>query len=150
MCVWEETAMSEIARNINEEYWRPVQPPRTMMNTVVSEALCTNCGTEYAMGARFCHVCGADREPQMGLGKSAGISRIMDFDQIREKLGLSSASLILFAVGCVCVLAAMFVGLIYTANTVLDWQAVQVWRIEWMLAALVSFVAAILLKKTSA
>ncbi len=144
--------MSEIARNINQEYWRPAQPPRTMMNSnaLVSEAVCTNCGTEYAMGARFCHVCGADREPQMGLGKSKGFAHFMDFDQIRERLGLSSASLVLLFVGCACVLAALLVGLIYTANTVLDWQAVQIWRIEWMLAALVSFAAAILLKKTSA
>lgn len=142
--------MSEIARNINQEYWRPAQPPRTMMNALVSEAVCTNCGTEYAMGARFCHVCGADREPQMGLGKSAGFTRMLDFDQIREKLGLSSASLVLLVVGCGCVLAALLTGVIYTANTVLDWQAVQVWRIEWMLAALVAFVAAILLKKTPA
>jgi len=142
--------MSEVARNISQEYWRPAQPPRTMMNAPVSEAVCTNCGTEYALGARFCHVCGADREPQMGLGRSTGFTRMMDFDQIREKLGMSSASLVLLVVGCACVLAALLTGVIYTANTVLDWQAVQVWRIEWMLAALVAFVAAILLKKTPA
>lgn len=142
--------MSEIARNLTQEYWRPAQPPRTQMNALVSEAVCTNCGTEYAMGARFCHVCGADREPQMGLGKSSGLARMLDFDQIREKLGLSSASLVLFVVGCACILAALLTGVIYTANTVLDWQAVQVWRIEWMLAALVSFAAAILLKKVKA
>jgi hypothetical protein len=37
--------------------------------------------------------------------------------------------------------------LVFTATTVLDWQAVQVWRIEWLLAAAVAFLAAILLKR---
>ena len=48
--------------------------------------------------------------------------------------------------GVLCVLAAIGTGLIYTASTTLDWQAVQVWRIEWLLAAVVAFLAGILLK----
>jgi len=38
--------------------------------------------------------------------------------------------------------------LFFTAATVLDWQAVQLWRIEWLLGAAVAFVAGILLKKS--
>jgi hypothetical protein len=38
----------------------------------------------------------------------------------------------------------------YTAATVLDWQAVQIWRIEWLLASAAAFLAGILLKKTDA
>jgi len=45
------------------------------------------------------------------------------------------------------VIAAISVGFIYSANTLVDWQAVQTWRIEWMLAAIVAFVAGILLKR---
>jgi cytosine/uracil/thiamine/allantoin permease len=48
--------------------------------------------------------------------------------------------------GVVCALAAVGTGLIYTATTVLDWQAVQIWRVEWLLAAIVAFLAGILLK----
>jgi hypothetical protein len=31
----------------------------------------------------------------------------------------------------------------------LDWQAVQLWRIEWLLGATASFLAGILLKKSA-
>ena len=47
-------------------------------------------------------------------------------------------------------LAALLVGFIFSANTVLDWQAVQMWRIEWLLAAVACFVAGILLRQPSA
>jgi hypothetical protein len=43
--------------------------------------------------------------------------------------------------------AALLTGFIFSAATVLDWQAVQLWRIEWLLAAIALFVAGILLKK---
>ncbi|HWR36419.1 MAG TPA: zinc ribbon domain-containing protein [Clostridia bacterium] len=141
--------MPDVVRNDTQEYWRPAQPPRTNLNASPTEVLCANCGTEYALGARFCHVCGAERETQMGMGGvRPAFSRMLDFDQIKERLGMSSASLVLMVVGFACALAAMLTGVIYTANTVLDWQAVQIWRIEWMLAALVAFGAAILLRKS--
>jgi hypothetical protein len=38
------------------------------------------------------------------------------------------------------------VGLL-TAKTLVDWQAIQMYRIEWLLAATAAFVAGILLKK---
>jgi hypothetical protein len=38
---------------------------------------------------------------------------------------------------------------IFTARTPLDWQAVQLWRIEWLLAGIAGFAAGLLLKKTS-
>ena len=72
---------------------------------------------------------------------------ILDFEHIRGVLGLSVASLVAFIFGMICVIAAVCVGFIYSANTLVDWQAVQTWRIEWMLAAVVAFVAGILLKK---
>ena len=74
-------------------------------------------------------------------------TEILDFENIKNALGLSTASLIAFIVGVVCVIAAVMTGMIYSANTLVRWQAVQTWRIEWMLAAIVAFVAGILLKK---
>jgi len=112
-----------------------------------AETLCSNCGSGYAVGARFCHVCGNEREPEMRISKHFRILEILDFDQICERFGLNAISLVLTVIGAACVLGALFVGVIYTANTVLDWQAVQVWRIQWMLGALVAFVAAILMNK---
>ena len=58
-------------------------------------------------------------------------------------------ALVFFVVGVACALAAIAVGFLYTANTVLDWQAVQLWRIEWLLGSAASFLAAIALKKNS-
>jgi len=49
----------------------------------------------------------------------------------------------------ICVAGAVGVGLIFTVQTTLDWQAVQVWRIEWLLGASASFLAGILLKKST-
>jgi hypothetical protein len=49
--------------------------------------------------------------------------------------------------GFACVVAAIITGIRFTATTLLDWQAIQLWRIEWLLAAIALFVAGILLKK---
>ena len=112
--------------------------------------VCQRCNTEFVLGSRFCHVCGAGRD---AVKQDAGITRnfaqLLDFHIIKDALGLSVGSLVAFVVGLLCTIAAMVTGLIYTASTVLDWQAVQVWRIEWLLAGLVAFAAGILLKRSS-
>ena len=139
--------MSDGVRNITQEYWRPVQPPQTEIGSLGAEMLCNNCGSEYAVGARFCHVCGNEREPENTVSGRSRIVDLIDFSQICERLGLSAIALVFTFVGFGCIIGAIMVGLVYTANTVLDWQAVQVWRIQWMLGALVAFAAAILLNK---
>ena len=140
--------MSEAARNVEHEYWRPaVQPAREAAQpaaVAATEQACQSCGADYVMGARYCHVCGSERDVLEGTDR--GFSRWLDFHQIRSAMGLSMGSLIAFVVGIACVLAAIFTGLVYTAATVLDWQAVQLWRIEWLLAAVAAFAAGILLK----
>ena len=139
--------MSEGTRHITQEYWRPAQPPRAETRGMQTETLCSNCGSEYALGARFCHVCGNEREPEMHIARHYRIAEILNFEAICERLGLNAVAMVLTVIGAVCVLGALLVGVIYTANTVLDWQAVQLWRIQWMLGAMVAFVAAILLNK---
>jgi hypothetical protein len=108
--------------------------------------LCPRCHTEFVVGARFCHVCGTDRELQPDTAPR-GLTRYLDFTLIRDALGLTVGALVAFVFGIACTIAAIAVGFMYTATTVLDWQAVQVWRIEWLLAAVVAFVAGILLKR---
>ena len=49
--------------------------------------------------------------------------------------------------GFACVIAAIVTGFIFTATTLLDWQAVKLWRIEWLLGAVAMFAAGFLLKK---
>jgi hypothetical protein len=140
---------------------------------------CPRCGTEFLLGSRFCHSCGgkrpaavdpaalADAAALAGLwhqavggvqSAAAAISwrkiklpawlHYLHFHEIKSWIGLSTASLIAFLVGAGCVVGALLVGLL-TARTYVDWQAIQFYRAEWLLAATASFVAGILLKKSS-
>jgi len=70
------------------------------------------------------------------------------FHEIKSRLGLPTASMVAFLIGLGCVAGALLVGLL-TAKTLVDWQAIQSYRVEWLLAATASFVAGILLKKPS-
>lgn len=140
---------------------------------------CPRCGTEFLLGSRFCHSCGgrrpaaisssarADAAALAGLWERAihplqsavaGISwskikfpawmRHLHFHEIQSRLGLSTPSLIAFVTGLACVAGALLVG-VYSVKTWNDFQAIQYYRAEWLLAATASFVAGILLKKPS-
>ena len=73
----------------------------------------------------------------------------LHFHQIKRWIGLPTASMVAFFIGLGCVAGAIGVSLIYKAQNFVDFQAIQMWRIEWLLAATASFVAGILLKKPS-
>ena len=136
---------------------------------------CPRCGTEFLLGSHFCHSCGkrrpasidsssnADAAEMAGLWQQAvhaigsrvsGISRRrvqfpvwlrhLHFHEIKRNVGLSTPSLIAFLIGLGCVLGALLVGLL-TAKTLVEWQAIQYYRAEWLLAATAAFVAGILL-----
>ena len=72
--------------------------------------------------------------------------RYLHFHEIKSWIGLPTASLVAFVLGIGCVAGALLVGLL-RARTFVDWQAIQFYRVEWLLAATASFVAGILLKK---
>jgi hypothetical protein len=74
--------------------------------------------------------------------------RYLHFHEIQRWVGLSTASMISFVIGLCCVAGALTVGFI-TAKTLVEWQAIQFYRLEWLLAATAAFVAGILLKKPS-
>jgi hypothetical protein len=138
---------------------------------------CPGCGTEFLLGSRFCHSCGrrrpeaisgtarADAADMAGLWELAVARtksvagrvhwnripfpswlRYLHFHEIQSRVGLPTASLIAFILGLGCVAGALLVGLL-TARTLVDWQAIQFYRAEWLLAATAAFVAGILLKK---
>jgi hypothetical protein len=73
--------------------------------------------------------------------------KVLEFHNVKQWLGLSTASLVAFVAGLGCLLAAIAVGVIYTVQNLADFQAVQWWRMQWLLAGLVAFVAGILLKQ---
>jgi hypothetical protein len=138
---------------------------------------CPRCSTEFLLGARFCHTCGGQRPQAISAvtrNDAAAIANIWErcihqagevveafswnkvklptwlhylhFHEIKSRTGLSTGSLISFVIGLACVAGALLVGLL-TAKTLVDWQAIQFYRAEWLLAATASFVAGILLKK---
>jgi hypothetical protein len=108
--------------------------------------VCSGCGAEFVPGAMFCHACGTTRTVEAALAQ--GWTRYLEFHNIQEWLALPTPSLLAFIVGLGCVLASVAVGL-FSVQTVLDWQAVQVWRIQWLLGAAVSFLAGCLLKRNA-
>jgi hypothetical protein len=138
---------------------------------------CPRCGSEFLLGSHFCHSCGGRRpaaiDPaaradaaamasfwvetvegvhsvvtQFSLSKLTFPSwmRYLHFHEIKNRTGLSTGSLIAFVMGLACIAGALLVGLL-TAKTLVDWQAIQFYRAEWLLASTASFVAGILLKK---
>jgi len=144
--------MSEVIDNAPQEFWRPpLAQPEAVVPTMVE--VCDRCETEFMVGARFCHDCGASRQPRTSLSaeprwmRSLEFLKVLEFQNVKDWLGLSTASLIAFFGGLGCVLAAIAVGVIYSVQNLADFQAIQSWRMQWLLAALVAFVVGILLKQ---
>jgi hypothetical protein len=142
--------MAQASRSTSQEYWRPPNPKGArLFESVSAEGSCWRCGMEYSPGARFCHVCGSSREPQVQAAipiDRAEPRRATRLSPLRLTLPLTS--FICFVLGVACVVGAAFLGVIYKTDTLVDWQAVQVWRIEWLLAALAALLGGLLLKKT--
>src|SRR5438309_3275156 len=132
-----------------QEFWKPaVAPQQEAALAENTDQVCQECGTDFVLGSRFCYVCGADRHANLAAKAATGlISAWIDFASLREALGQSNASLIALVMGFACVIAAIVTGFVFTATTLLDWQAVQLWRIEWLLGAVAMFAAGFLLKK---
>jgi hypothetical protein len=155
--------MADVVPNTPQEFWRPPVAEPALVSPTVAPAMievCDRCETEYIAGSRFCHVCGRSRvaEVNFSLGSLLQQARMLlqhlEFQniervslQVRRQLGLSVAALVAFLVGVFCLLSSIAVGMVFAVQTTLDWQALQLWRIEWLLGALVCFVAAILLKR---
>lgn len=186
--------MAEVVHGAQQEFWRSptvpkpaVEAPLPTVTLEISEA-CATCGTEFMVGAHFCHTCGL-RRPTMAAtmtmtgsdaavmtgvrarsmsfvvtGVAAGAHWTADFwrrisfpdwlhylhfHEIKRWVGLPTAALIAFIIGLGCVAGAIGVSVFYKASNLAEFQAIQTWRIEWLLAATASFVAGILLKKPS-
>jgi cytosine/uracil/thiamine/allantoin permease len=95
------------------------------------------------VGSHFCHVCGTERLDHAQMDWT----RYLDVQSIKAFFGLSTLTLAAFLVGIACLLAALIVGVVYNVQDYSDFQAVQFWRVEWLLGAVAAFVAGILLKQ---
>jgi len=111
--------------------------------------VCDSCASEFMVGSLFCHVCGASRATRPTTASNSHWTLYLEFHHIQRALGLSTASLVAFLVGMVClIMAGIAVGLIYSVQTFNDFQAVQFYRMQWLLGAIAAFAAGLLLKKT--
>ena len=141
--------MPPVAGRSSKEYWRSPNPEiMRLVSTMPAPTSCWHCGADYAAAAHFCHICGSDREKPLTVAddpNTAASSK--EAIGLLDLLGLTVSSLIFFLLGMACMIAALVTGMVYKADTLVDWQAVQLWRIEWLLAASASLLAGILLKK---
>jgi hypothetical protein len=177
--------MAEVIHDTEQEFWRPpVVREIASEEVIVSDVMptmaeaCSHCSTEFLLGSRFCHACGA-RRPEKGAAlrvmpagalardfiseklswlqsATSDLSkrkiavpswlRYLHFHEIKRSIGLPMPSLIAFMIGLGCVFGVLGVSLFYRASNLAEFQAIQMWRVEWLLAAIASFVAGMLLK----
>ena len=116
----------------------------TQAEQPVRHDLCHRCGAEFVVDSPFCRMCGHARGTEAPRA-SRRSSHLLYFHQLCSRLGLSMLAMICLLAGLVCLGAAIATGFIYTSSTLVDWQAVQIWRAEWLLAAGVVFLCGILL-----
>ena len=140
--------MGQSARSGSQEYWRPANPEvMRLVERPLTGAKCWRCEEEYPPGARFCHVCGSEREPRAVTPAGSSSAAELQPQSLRQRLGLSRPCMAFFVLAMILLIAAMATGWLYKTETLVDWQAVQLWRIEWLLAASTALLAGILLKK---
>jgi len=147
----------EAADQVQRDFWRPpLSGSSSGSNAVAASAASAvatsersatcRCGTEFIVSSLFCHACGV-RRPDLNAARPFGIPGQVELAALGERLGLTIPVVIAFLVGILCVVGAVAVSAFFSARTLLDWQAIQLWRIEWLLAAVAAFVAGCLLKK---
>src|SRR5438552_1293961 len=139
--------MADTVRDAHQEFWRPPlnQPVASDMAEV-----CRRCGTEFMVGAAFCHICGSGRHRSTEATGSSwtrhlGFLGAIEFGRVKGWMGLSLPSLCAFLVGIACLFAALGVGLV-SVQDVSDFEAIQLWRMQWLMTACAAFLVGILFK----
>ena len=146
--------MSEVIHSAKHDFWRPPIVQEAVAAAPAFVEACDGCGAEFMVGARFCHGCGSVRQTQAhplsqhNWMRYLQFLRALEFQNVQNWLGLPLPSMIAFVAGVGCLLVALFVGLVYSVQTFQDFQAIQFWRMQWILGAVAAFVAGILLKRT--
>ncbi|MGA2234881.1 MAG: hypothetical protein ABSG23_05360 [Terriglobales bacterium] len=140
--------MAEAADQTRHEFWRPPMPAAAAVANPERSATCHRCAAEFIVSSLYCHACGARRpDPGASTARKLAIPGLAELASLGERLGLTTPAAVAFLVGVLCVVGALAVSVFFSARTVIDWQAIQLWRIEWLLAAVAAFAAGCLLKK---
>lgn len=153
------------------EFWKPAVATRTEGGTPrdTVHPYCRSCGAECVPDSLYCHVCGSDRQADVDIESGRRVPTVVRLAfravarlashsvaavasrlaSLRDALGQTNASMAALLAGGFCLIAALVTGFFFSATTLLDWQAVQLWRIEWLLAAVALMTTGVLLKKQS-
>jgi len=108
---------------------------------------CSHCGGEMLADARVCPHCGTESRPSVVERRQRGTPILPLFTSLRNASARTIAPGLALITGGACIVAAAVTSLVFKATNLVDWQAVQLWRIEWLLAAIAILLAGILLKK---
>jgi hypothetical protein len=138
--------MAEVADQAQHEFWRPPLLANTPVIKLERSGTCTHCGSEFIVSSIFCHSCGAKRPP-LNSAQTMEVPGLAELTALGDRLGLTVPAATAFVLGALCLIGALAVGILFSARTALDWQAIQLWRIEWLVGAVAAFVAGCLLKK---
>ena len=140
--------MAEVAQDAKHNFWRPPKAaPEAGAQQDLAE-VCDRCGLAFIIGSRFCYNCGATRPESSEAIRFQQRTIIFRLASLGKRLELSPGAFIAFLFGIACMIGAVAIGFVYSARTLLDWQAVQLWRMELLLGAVASFVAGCLLRPT--
>lgn len=144
-CLFPFNPMTDIIQSTTQEFWHSplAGRPRPAVAAPSLSSACSGCTAEFIPGAAFCHSCGSARALQL----SEGWISHLEISHLQLAVGLSRPSFVAFFLGLAFALAALLSGVFSNPQTVMDWQVVQAWRIEWLLASVAAFVAGILLKR---
>lgn len=139
--------MADLAQNARQEFWRPPQE-QPALHTALPDA-CRRCGTEFMVGAAFCHICGMGRH-RSGPNNARWMEHLvflktLDFMKLKRFFGLPTGSLCAFLTGGLFVVIALAQGF-RNGQEFSDFEAIQLLRIQWLMAACAAFLAGILLK----
>ena len=137
--------MSEAINQAQHDFWRP---PLAAATAGRDRSTTCRCGTEYIVSSLYCHACGHSR-PDVNSPSALEIPGVAELASVGERLGLTLPSVVAFLFGLICLVGALSVSLFFSVKTLVDWQAIQMWRMEWLLAAIAAFVAGCLLKKST-
>jgi hypothetical protein len=140
--------MAEMAHGAQHDFWHPPMQtgvPEAANHADLQEA-CDRCKAEFIVESRYCHNCGTNRPGSIPASGRVESLSLLQLGSLAQHLGLSTGALVAFLLGIFCLLGAIAVGVVYSVRTTVDWQAIQLWRIEWLLAAVAAFLAGCLLK----
>jgi hypothetical protein len=144
--------MSEAVPSSRQEFWlRPGIAATLPTAASNGESLksCVHCATEFMAGSRFCYLCGAKREMEAAPKpwvRHHSFSQLIGIRYLQQRLGLSIPALCAFLAGIGCLIEAVRAGFVFRAETLADFQALQLVRIEWLLGAVAAFVAGVVVK----